>query len=129
MPHRSLTFYGYARCSTCRAAMKWFDGRGIAYRFVDITQTPPPRALLAKIVGSGGYSLRQLFNTSGQLYREMGLRDRLAAMPRDEALDLLAAHGKLCKRPIVTDGRRATVGFDPAVLARCWQEAASDPHP
>jgi arsenate reductase (glutaredoxin) len=119
MSKSALTFYGYTKCSTCRAAMKWFDGRDIAYRFVDITQTPPPRAVLGRAL-KGGYTLRQLFNTSGQLYRAMGVKDRLADMSQAQALELLAGHGKLCKRPLVTDGTRVTVGFDAAAMQRCW---------
>jgi arsenate reductase len=115
-----LTCYGYMKCSTCRAALKWLDGRGCVYQFIDITQTPPPRTLLGRALDSGRYTLRQLFNTSGQLYRDMGVKDRLAAMSQADALDLLAAHGMLCKRPLVTDGRQVTVGFDPAAFAAHW---------
>ena len=113
-----LTFYGYDRCGTCRKARRWLDARGRAYRFIDITQQPPPRTLLRALSRTEG--LKALFNTSGGQYRELGLKDRLAAMSDAEAIDLLAKNGMLCKRPMVTDGERHTVGFREDVFAGVW---------
>lgn len=116
-----IQFYGYDKCSTCRKAKKWLDERGVAYRFIDITQQPPTAATLRGILQAGGYELRHLFNTSGQLYRQMDIKSKLPGMSQAEALALLAKHGKLVKRPIVTDGRsRHTVGFDEDQFRRVW---------
>ena len=115
-----IDFYGYDKCDTCRKARKWLDGRGVAYRAIPIVDRPPSGALLKKILKAGDYELKQLFNTSGQVYRQMKVKDKLASMSTDEAVGLLSGHGKLCKRPIVTDGQRHTVGFRPEVFEAVW---------
>ncbi len=66
------------------------------------------------------YPLKRLFNTSGVMYRELKVKDRLATMTNAEAVDLLAANGKLCKRPIVIDGKRHSVGFKDDEFAAVW---------
>ena len=116
-----LKLYGYMKCGTCRKAIKWLDNHGVAYTFIDITEEPPTPALLRGILAEGRYGLRQLFNTSGVLYREMGIKTKLAeGMSKKEAIALLGNHGKLVKRPIVTDGKTTTVGFSEPVFAEAW---------
>lgn len=117
---KRLTFYGYPKCGTCRKATAWLDGQSIPYEAIDITQEPPPASLLRKILAQGRYSLKDLFNKSGELYRDMKMKDRLSTMSEAEAIKLLAEHGKLVKRPIVTDGERFTVGFDEAAYRNTW---------
>jgi len=113
-----LKVYGYLKCGTCRKALEWLDARGADYTFIDITEHPPPKTLLRALLQD--HEPKQLFNTSGQQYRELGLKDRLPGMTRAEAVDLLAQNGKLCKRPIVTDGTRHTVGFKEDAFAATW---------
>jgi len=115
-----IRFYGYDRCGTCRNAKKWLDAHGVVYQSIDITEKPPPKALLKKILKSGDYSLKDLFNKSGQMYRDMNMKERLAEMSEARAVELLAEHGKLCKRPIVSDGSRHTVGFSEDAFERIW---------
>ena len=115
-----IDFYGYNNCDTCRKAKKWLDAKGVAFSDHPIVDAPPSKALLKKILKSGEYELKHLFNTSGQQYRQMKIKDKLATMSADEALTLLSENGKLCKRPVVTDGTRHTVGFKPDVFARVW---------
>jgi arsenate reductase (glutaredoxin) len=115
-----IDFYGYDHCDTCRKAKKWLESRGVEYRAIPIVERPPSRALLRKILKAGDYELRHLFNTSGQVYRQMKLKDRLASMSEPQALALLSQTGKLCRRPIVTDGTRHTVGFKPGVFGSVW---------
>lgn len=113
-----IKFYGYRKCGTCRKALQWLDGRGIAYTFIDITEQAPPRTLLNALLKQEG--LRSLFNTSGGQYRELNIKDRLAGMSDQEAVDLLAGNGMLCKRPMVTDGTRHTVGFREERFGEVW---------
>lgn len=115
-----IDFYGYDNCDTCRKAKKWLDAAGVEYRSIPIVDKPPSGALLKKILASGDYELKQLFNTSGQMYRQMKIKDKLGSMSQAEAVKLLSANGKLCKRPIVTDGKRFTVGFKPEVFGSVW---------
>lgn len=116
-----LHFYGYDSCSTCRKARKWLDEHGVAYEAVDITQQPPRADELRELLKRDDIELRHLFNTSGQLYRGMNLKEKLPGMSEAEATDLLAGHGKLVKRPIViADDGRATVGFKPERFEQMW---------
>ena len=115
-----LDFYGYDGCGTCRKAKQWLDERGTTYRSIPMVDRPPTQALLKKILAGGDYELKHLFNTSGQMYRQMKIKDKLADMTQAEALQWLSAHGKLCKRPIVTDGKQFTVGFKPDVFENIW---------
>ena len=115
-----IDFYGYDGCDTCRKAKKWLEAQGVEYRSIAIVEKPPSAALLKKVLGGGDYELKHLFNTSGQLYRQMKIKDKIAAMTQAEALRLLSQNGKLCKRPIVTDGKRHTVGFKPDIFSAVW---------
>ena len=115
-----LAFYHYPKCTTCQKARAWLEARGINYEPIDITQQPPSENELRAAMDQGGLSLRQLFNTSGQLYRQMNLKERLPGMSEAEAIEVLTNNGKLCKRPFVTDGGRFTVGFKESQFAERW---------
>lgn len=115
-----ITFYGYKKCSTCRAAEKALEAAGKKHAFVDITETPPSKAELKKIHAQSGVPLRKLFNTSGEQYKLLGIKDKLASLSDSEAFDLLAGNGRLIKRPLVTDGKKSTVGFDASAFASAW---------
>lgn len=120
MADAPLDFYQYPNCSTCRAARKWLDTNGVAYRSIDIVEQPPSVATLRKIMKLAGLELRKLFNTSGQSYRGGGWKDKLAQTSEADALAALAADGMLIKRPILVGDGVALVGFSPdawAVLA------------
>lgn len=94
--------------------------RGIPFEERDITQTPPSKDVLERVLASG-YEIGALFNRSGELYRELRMKDKIAALSRSALLDLLATHGKLIKRPIITDGTRHVVGFDEARIRQLWR--------
>lgn len=102
--------YEYENCSTCRQALKFLDARKIAYERVAIVETPPTVKELETMLGYAG-DLKRLFNTSGVLYREMGIGAKLKTMSPKDALALLAKHGKLVKRPFVLLPGRGLLGF------------------
>jgi arsenate reductase len=116
----TLTFYGYKKCATCRNAEKWLSGRGLAYEFVDITTNPPPLKILKLALAARDGKIGKLFNTSGEQYMALKIKDKLPSLSVNDALQLLASNGRLVKRPIVTDGKKVTVGFDAAEFARVW---------
>ncbi len=116
-----ITFYGYDKCGTCRKAEAILKSRGIAYTKIDVTTHPPPAALLKAILKAGDYKLGDLFNRSGEQYRQLNMKDKLKAMSEADAVALLAKNGRLVKRPIVTDGKNATVGFDEDTFAEKWE--------
>ena len=109
----AIKLYGYPKCSTCRKAEKFLQQRGHTFQSVDITVQPPTKAELAAMLEHAEGKLQSIFNTSGQMYREMNLKDELPKLSVDAAVELLSRHGKLIKRPfLVIDGRPAAVGFN-----------------
>lgn len=107
----SVKFYGYANCDSCRKAKKFLDARGVGYDERDITVTPPSKAELKRMLKAQGGQLKKLFNTSGQVYREKKISEKLPEMTESQVVDLLAKTGKLIKRPFVLDGDVGLVGF------------------
>lgn len=105
-----IRVYEYEGCSTCRNALKWLDAKGVAYEKAPIVETPPSVAELKKMKSFVG-DLKRLFNTSGVLYREMKIGDKLKTMSEADALVLLSKHGKLVKRPFVLLEDRGLLGF------------------
>jgi len=116
-----ITFYGYKNCSTCQKAKKFLEKRHVSFKEIDITQTPPSAAVLKKALATGAYELKHLFNTSGQLYRQLNMKERAGEMNESEILHLLSTTGKLVKRPIITDGRNYTVGFKEEEFKKIWE--------
>lgn len=116
-----ITFYGYDRCSTCRKAKKALAAWGVDYRDVDITEHPPTKKVLRALLSSGDLKLGDLFNRSGVQYRELNMKEKLKGLSDADAIDLLASNGRLCKRPIVTDGSRHTVGFKEDGFRAVWK--------
>jgi arsenate reductase (glutaredoxin) len=113
-----ITIYEYEGCSTCRKALKFLDARKLKYERVPIVENPPSRKELKAMLGHVG-ELRRLFNTSGLLYRELKLGEKLKTMSEEQALDLLSRHGKLVKRPFVLLKDKGLLGFDEAE----WEKA------
>lgn len=107
----SLTVYQYAKCGTCRNAVKWLTSQGHELELIPIVEEPPSADVLKELIVASGLELKKWFNTSGEVYKAMSLKDKLPHMTADEQIELLASNGKLLKRPIVTDGKRVTVGF------------------
>ena len=117
----AVKVYQYAKCSTCRKALKWLDARGVEYSSVDIVTTPPKKAELSRALKSG-VPLKKLFNTSGQSYRDGGWGQKLANVSDAQALDALAADGKLIKRPFILADDSFLVGFDEAAYKATFKK-------
>ena len=101
----------YPKCGTCRKAQKWLEDNGIGYDYRDIKTDNPSAEELAGWIRSSGLPARKFFNTSGMLYRDMQLKDKLPSMTEDEMVSLLAPDGMLVKRPIAVLPDRILVGF------------------
>ncbi|MBO6304247.1 MAG: arsenate reductase family protein [Selenomonadaceae bacterium] len=104
-------FVCYPRCTTCKKAEKWLNERGIVVTMRDIKENNPTEQELRSWCEKSGLPLKRFFNTSGQKYRELGLKDKLPAMSEDEQYALLATDGMLVKRPLFVDGDFVLVGF------------------
>lgn len=116
-----LKFYGYKKCGTCRKAEKFFQQASIDYQFIDITESPPSAEALVDIAKLADTPLKKLFNTSGIQYRELKIKEQLPRLSDLEILALLAGNGRLVKRPLITNGKRATVGFKEDLFADVWR--------
>ncbi len=106
-----MLFICYPRCSTCKKAQKWLDEKGISYELRDIKQENPSAEEISAWHEKSALPLKKFFNTSGNLYKEMKLKDRLPQMSEEEQLQLLGTDGMLVKRPLLIDGDTVLVGF------------------
>ncbi len=107
-----LRVYAYKNCDTCRKAVRWLKENDIPHEVLPIRETPPQPAELRQALAAADGDMRRLFNTSGRDYRELGLKDRLPRMNKDEAIGLLSANGNLVKRPLALDADDlALIGF------------------
>lgn len=109
-----MLFICYPKCSTCRKAKTWLEDHNISYELRDIKEENPTAQELSEWQKKSGLPLKKFFNTSGMLYREMGLKDKLKTMTDQEMLDLLATDGMLVKRPILVTDDAVLVGFKEA---------------
>lgn len=99
-----MLFIEYPKCSTCQKAKRWLDENGIAYTDRHIKEQNPTYEELKAWYEKSGLPLKKFFNTSGMLYKSMGLKEKLPQMSEEEQLQLLATDGMLVKRPVgVTD--------------------------
>ena len=99
-----MLFVCYPKCSTCMKAKKWLEEKGLEYELRDIRTDNPTAEELKEWHQKSGLPLKRFFNTSGNLYKEMKLKDRLPDMGEEEQFALLASDGMLVKRPILVDG-------------------------
>ena len=113
-----MLFVHYPKCTTCKRAKKWLDEHQISYEERDIKENNQSLEELKEWYQRSGLPLKRFFNTSGMLYKEMKLKDKLPEMSEDEQLALLASDGMLVKRPIVVTKGSVLVGFKEAQ----WEE-------
>lgn len=114
MPANPVSVHTYARCSTCRDAVKWLHEHGASFVEKPIIESPPTVAELRRMLGFQQGNLRRLCNTSGVEYRALGLAAKLPTLTEAEVLALLAGNGRLVKRPFVLGPDFGLVGFDEA---------------
>lgn len=108
----------YRKCSTCQKALKWLEENKIAYEERPIKEEHPTAEELREWYNKSGLPLKRFFNTSGNLYKELNLKDKLADMTEEEQLNLLATDGMLVKRPLLVTQDYVCPGFKEAQ----WKE-------
>lgn len=106
-----MLFIHYPKCSTCQKAKAWLDGRGVSYEARGIKEDRPTLEELREWQRRSGLPLKRFFNTSGMLYRDLGLKDKLPGMSEEEQLALLSSDGMLVKRPLLITDKTALPGF------------------
>ena len=109
-----MLFLEYPPCSTCQKAKKWLDAQGIAYTDRHIKEQNPSYEELKAWYEKSGLPLKKFFNTSGLVYKNLGLKDKLPTMSEEEQLRLLATDGMLVKRPLVVGEDFILTGFKEA---------------
>lgn len=106
-----MLFMHYPRCSTSSKAKKWLDDHSIVYEERNLILNNPNAEEIKQWFLKSDYTLKKFFNTSGILYREQGLKDKIVSMTEDEQFSLLATNGMLIKRPLVIGDNFVLVGF------------------
>ena len=114
-----MQFICYPKCSTCQKARKWLEANHLEFTERHIVEENPSYEELKKWYAESGLPLKKFFNTSGMLYKEMRLKDKLPAMSEEEQLKLLATNGMLVKRPLIVNGNIILTGFKEAE----WEKA------
>ena len=110
----SCLFIEYPKCTTCQKAKKWLDEQGVSYEDRHIVEQNPTKEELLAWIRDSGLPSRKFFNTSGLMYKNLGLKDKLPCMSLEEQAALLATNGMLVKRPIVVGEDFVLVGFKEA---------------
>lgn len=118
--NKSIKVFQYPACSTCRSALKWLKEHGWEVEAIHIMEQPPTVEELRTLIPQSGLDIKKWFNVSGEVYKEMQLKDKLPQLNDEEKMKLLASNGKLIKRPVATDGKRVTVGFKPELYEENW---------
>ena len=112
-----MLFLQYPPCSTCQKAKKWLDEHGIVYTARHIKEDNPTAEALRAWIAASGLPIKRFFNTSGLVYKNLGLKDKLPAMSEEEQIALLASDGMLVKRPLLVGDDFVLVGFRDAEWA------------
>lgn len=120
-----MLFVHYPKCSTCKKARTWLDSHDAEYAERHIVEDNPTADELRAWHKASGLPLRRFFNTSGMLYREMALKDKLTTMSEDEMFELLASNGMLVKRPILVLDDTVLVGFKEAEWTQALKVTSS----
>ncbi len=108
-----ILFVEYPKCSTCQKAKKWLQEQGVSFTSRHIKEQNPTKEELKEWHQKSGLDIKRFFNTSGMIYREMKLKDRLPAMSLEEKYSLLSTDGMLIKRPILVTEQGIAAGFRP----------------
>lgn len=113
-----IKFICYPKCTTCQKAQKWLDAKGIEYTVRNIKENNPTEEELTLWYKVSGSDIKKFFNTSGQSYRAMNLREKLLCMTDEEKIKLLASDGMLVRRPLLIGEDFVLTGFREAQ----WEE-------
>jgi len=116
----SLTFYGYPNCGSCKKAQKWLEENNVDYHFIHIVENTPTKEEILTLMKQSDEKPRRFFNTSGRVYRELNMKDKVQDLTNDEMAEYLTSDGMLIRRPIVTDGQNVTIGFKEEQFAKNW---------
>lgn len=112
-----ILFVHYPKCGTCLKAAKWLKENNVEVAARDITKENPSEKELAEWIKKSGLPIAKFFNTSGKIYKENNLKEKVKSAPESELLSILASNGMVVKRPVVVSGNTVLVGFNEAEWA------------
>lgn len=101
----------YPKCGTCQKAEKWLKSKGIDYAYRPIKEQQPTKAELTDWISKTKLPAAKLFNTSGLLYKEQNMKDKVKSLSQNELIDILSQNGLMVKRPVMLVGERVLIGF------------------
>lgn len=107
-------FLQYPKCSTCQKAGKWLKDNHISVDSRDITIDNPTKEELTVWIKKSGLPISKFFNTSGRIYKEQNLKDKVKSASDSELIDILASNGMVVKRPLIITDKDVLVGFNEA---------------
>ena len=106
-----MLFIEYPKCTTCKKAKKFLQEKGVEFEDRHIVEANPTKEEILKWIDMSGLEFKKFFNTSGILYREMGLKDKIKNITKEEAAEILSSNGMLVKRPILIKDEKIVLGF------------------
>lgn len=109
---KEIIVYGYTKCSTVKKALKFLEDNDFKYNHLDNVECKLVAKEIKEIHVNANVPIKKLFNTSGILYREMNIKDKIKLLTDDECYELLASNGMLVKRPILIFGKKILIGFN-----------------
>ncbi|SJN36039.1 Arsenate reductase [Marinilactibacillus psychrotolerans 42ea] len=121
-----MKFYCHPTCTTCKKAQQWLEINHIDYTFINLKETAPSKEMLMKLMKQSKRPLKQFFNTSGQLYRQYELKDKVSDMSIKEAAEWLSKNGMLVKRPLAIKENKFTIGFKEKEYEAVWLSAEKE---
>lgn len=107
----SILFIEYPKCTTCIKAKKFLIENNVDFQDRHIVDNNPTKEELALWIDKSGLEIKKFFNTSGKLYKEMNLKDKIKDMSKEDCIELLSTNGMLVKRPLIIEGDKVLVGF------------------
>lgn len=110
----------YPNCSSCRNAKKWLEENDLSFEIKHIVEETPTKEEILNFFQLSEEKARRFFNTSGRVYREQNMKDKIKDATEEEMASYLASNGMLIRRPIITDGKKITVGFNKDIYEQVW---------
>ena len=116
----ALTLYWYPNCGTCKKAKKWLETNNLNFELKHIVEETPSKDTILDFFERADVPAKKFFNTSGKVYREQQMKDKIKDADKNEMATYLAENGMLIKRPILTNGEKVTVGFNEKMYEEEW---------
>lgn len=115
-----MKFYCHPRCSTCKKAKVFLDEHAVQYEEINLLEDTPVKEVWVNILSETDRTMKSFFNTSGNVYRENNLKDKLPDMTIEEAAKWLSSNGMVVKRPFAISGNTYTSGFKQTEYEKVW---------